>query len=504
MSYQQHHYTPTSQSTPMPSPAAFPFPGGMGPPTAATGLRPLYFISRSNNTFVPLIPADELPDGMRIVGVSRVIGLEHTCGMQHVGYAPFTGMKFKAEDEPMAAPSQPYDAEGGHSRNHSYASSGGGGIRAPDALARQPQGKSVAPAYRASQTSRPLSAYETMTNWRSKALVPSAATPDKTQSLIDAITNTVQGAETASRVGYVPKHRQSAIASGKVPDPDKKEFCTYWIRTGECDYLQQGCLYKHEMPDKATLERIGFRGVPRWFAEKTAAVRLGAGGTLGRNIKPEEWLGRGSTSSHSDVQDDDADSSVGQSSDATDVEKAKTNTPESTRSLSVTGNPTCDGSVIDSPVTTSVGKSRRPSTTSIDLISFANAPLVASCPSSSPSSSSSSEKFQDKHGSGSAPFPTSNVFVPRGESAEAHIADAAKKRTRRITHLSAPPHAVVCQADVPPKCLQPVHTLGLGLMSSKHAPGTGNGKQKAKVPTTVALHQNGCRIRRPTTSSMSL
>ncbi|KAF2861295.1 hypothetical protein K470DRAFT_269922 [Piedraia hortae CBS 480.64] len=61
--------------------------------------------------------------------------------------------------------------------------------------------------------------------------------------------------------------------SGTQPDQNKKEYCTYWIRTGECDYMQQGCLYKHEMPDKATLDKIGFRSVPRWWREQEAESR---------------------------------------------------------------------------------------------------------------------------------------------------------------------------------------------------------------------------------------
>lgn len=47
--------------------------------------------------------------------------------------------------------------------------------------------------------------------------------------------------------------------------PGKKVYCSHWIRTGECDFLQQGCLYKHEMPDDATLKAIGIRVLPVWY-----------------------------------------------------------------------------------------------------------------------------------------------------------------------------------------------------------------------------------------------
>lgn len=57
-------------------------------------------------------------------------------------------------------------------------------------------------------------------------------------------------------------------------NPGKKEFCTHWIRTGECDYVQQGCRYKHEMPSPTKLKTIGFPwGYPRWWTEKVLRER---------------------------------------------------------------------------------------------------------------------------------------------------------------------------------------------------------------------------------------
>ena len=47
----------------------------------------------------------------------------------------------------------------------------------------------------------------------------------------------------------------------------KKKFCTYWIRTGNCDYVQEGCIYLHVIPDEETRLRIGIRDMPRWARE---------------------------------------------------------------------------------------------------------------------------------------------------------------------------------------------------------------------------------------------
>lgn len=52
------------------------------------------------------------------------------------------------------------------------------------------------------------------------------------------------------------------------PSPDqteKKGYCMFWLRRGECDYMQKGCRYLHEMPvDKETREKIGLRKIPEW------------------------------------------------------------------------------------------------------------------------------------------------------------------------------------------------------------------------------------------------
>ena len=49
----------------------------------------------------------------------------------------------------------------------------------------------------------------------------------------------------------------------------KKVYCTYWIQTGNCNYMQEGCKYKHEIPkDEETRRAIGFREFPNWPKEE--------------------------------------------------------------------------------------------------------------------------------------------------------------------------------------------------------------------------------------------
>lgn len=58
--------------------------------------------------------------------------------------------------------------------------------------------------------------------------------------------------------------------SGVEPDSSKKQFCTHWIRTNSCDFMQQGCKYKHEMPHREKLKELGFAEIPKWYRDKMA------------------------------------------------------------------------------------------------------------------------------------------------------------------------------------------------------------------------------------------
>jgi hypothetical protein len=49
----------------------------------------------------------------------------------------------------------------------------------------------------------------------------------------------------------------------------RKLFCTHWLRTGQCDFIQQGCAYVHKIPDLSTMEKLQLREYPRWFREQS-------------------------------------------------------------------------------------------------------------------------------------------------------------------------------------------------------------------------------------------
>ena len=62
--------------------------------------------------------------------------------------------------------------------------------------------------------------------------------------------------------------RVSATNQGAPGTFGKKIYCTFWCRTGNCNYTQQGCKFIHEIPpDLETRLAIGLRDYPTWMRE---------------------------------------------------------------------------------------------------------------------------------------------------------------------------------------------------------------------------------------------
>lgn len=95
-----------------------------------------------------------------------------------------------------------------------------------------------------------------------------------------------------------------------MPKRDKV-YCDKWVHEGICAFTQQGCRFKHEMPeDAATLRMLGlFHGPPAWWtklqreqarpmnsAELDVPVTLTQPNAYGgqiRNSRPEGHAGQG-------------------------------------------------------------------------------------------------------------------------------------------------------------------------------------------------------------------
>ena len=350
---------------------------------------------------------------------------------------------------------------------------------------------------------RPLSAHELPANWRT---APTSDPSDKAQAVIDAIVGSTAGAETAARTGYPVKSTTTPPPSGNVPDQDKKEYCTYWIRHGECDYTQQGCLYKHEMPDLSTLKKIGLRGHPRGWVEKNQAIKLGGEkATVGPVMKPSEWLSKrkGSASDDSNAGDGSSDSET----DSTKTE-SKVSAAASKNTTTTYGDKTPTMPSLHATAKTPV--SARKQSDIGDLIDFAPLYLTSS-PAPAVTLPSSTNTSSNRNTS-TAPKPandeprkkrstkahnTDRVFVPAGESPEKHITEAKKRASRNCSRNSD-----VTEAPGIEKQIQTFQKKTYNsLMASKHAVL----QDEESIPETIEKHASGtkrpasavCRVRRP-------
>jgi hypothetical protein len=442
-----------------------------------------FFISRNNGNIVPLIPADELPYSVRLSGVQRTMRMENTCGMQHVGNLPFTGQYFRLEAETLQ---QAINTNANHHKSNSVISAKQ--FLAPDATTRQntedstPSPATSLPA--ADQTAvHQLPASTTAITWRRQGDAISAASTTA-QATIDAI---LASEPHPVRSIHTPPGGPSAPSSlsrsggNNTPESGDKVYCTHWIRHGECDYIQQGCRYKHEMPNKATLQSIGFRTIPRWWQEKVA-VQLGQSAIpiVGDGLKPLEGMklnkkssGSGESSSGDDDSESDSESDESEveseferceGEDKVEIEE-KPNYPANivkSICLSPATKPMMDQpakniSLLPSKNTTEALPSikpphptlsnqsiRKPSLAGSDLIDFSPADSTceifadfhSSC-SSSLSSSSTTATHEPKLKEASPTIPTSAV-----------ISQGAKKQTSTPSTTPSPPRKVFVPAGL--------------------------------------------------------
>ncbi|KAJ9351761.1 hypothetical protein DTO027B9_6137 [Paecilomyces variotii] len=220
----------------------------------ASPLRPQFFISRPNGTMTPMIAVDELPAHISIRGVPRVLAPSETQGMTSLGSIPPRAQFYVVEGVPLINPRVPTPGPPNQFLQD---------VNLQTSIMRVASDENLTPSQRlALQT---MLQQNLPQNW----IVPSPA---------------VGPWGPANTAGHGGARSNSGRRDGNVTHNPKKEFCSYWIRHGECDYQQQGCLYKHEMPkDLPTLEKLGLRDIPRWYREKHGIPSLLPNGHHGRH-----------------------------------------------------------------------------------------------------------------------------------------------------------------------------------------------------------------------------
>ncbi|KAB2568713.1 hypothetical protein DBV05_g12608, partial [Lasiodiplodia theobromae] len=241
------------------------------PPTYKAYLRPYWFIQRDNGAYVPVIPVDELPPDIDLEEAPRCLNMDDAQGMKFLGKLAFSGQTYSLAQQKQQQQQQQVTPEADWPLDSKW-------------TRRYPLQHRTC-----SQTGlRPLILGST-TLPRETSADDAHGRPHSDAKTLKALTSSSPVSTTITR---------PLPPSGREPDHSKKEYCTYWIRTGECDFTQQGCLFKHEMPDLKTLrEKIGISSVPHWYQVKTAIQRRkqmdldAAGDGAGKGVgETPRWL----------------------------------------------------------------------------------------------------------------------------------------------------------------------------------------------------------------------
>lgn len=209
-----------------------------------------YYILR-NNVVVPLVPVDQLPLQPR--------GLPHQLTSREMDEA---GWRFVGETQepPSLFSSNTFASQPALPNKTQHLS--------PDHDVR----KDSTSAARGSQLSRGGTPPPAVLPEHTIHRPTSTSSPGRAASVLD-VTPSVYSRETQRL------DRRAPLATHVQPTVRQKEYCDFWMRTGECNYADftksrsgTGCIFKHEMPiDRQKLNELGFpHGIPRWYREKTA------------------------------------------------------------------------------------------------------------------------------------------------------------------------------------------------------------------------------------------
>jgi hypothetical protein len=218
-----------------------------------------YYVVRGGNAIIPMVPVDQLPHGLELEGIPRRLtprqksdeGWKSTYNTEHPAVTleiknprPSNSRRHLSSIEVRLPPTPEASPQ----------------YLAPDHLVRSEAGKVSGASRQASQyTDRST----TVERYSGQPCTSRPATPEHTTS--SSCTPESTYVQESLRFGHCRPN-----PSGLVPDHSKKVYCTHWMRTGSCDFTQQGCRYKHEMPSKAKLLELGYRQIPLWWKEKPA------------------------------------------------------------------------------------------------------------------------------------------------------------------------------------------------------------------------------------------
>ena len=249
--------------------------------------RPEYFVARADGTLTPMIAVDELPSTILILGAPATITPAGTQNMISLGLkerSPQPYVVQVAEDAHTTS-----DAQASltiHSKQLVEEKEVVKGPGSEDSKSAKTAGtepsksedntidedKANVRGKQVQEVDTPLA--QQVGSWRERIHKENEVSGNR-QTIATALEeakntkNDTSSAETSkASPDSAPTNLPSKAAYGGMGTTGtlgKKVYCTHWIRWGECDYTQQGCLYKHEMPDEKKLQEIGIATYPRWY-----------------------------------------------------------------------------------------------------------------------------------------------------------------------------------------------------------------------------------------------
>lgn len=219
-----------------------------GARVTAAAARIRMFMKRSANLVTPLIPLDELPPTFTLPGIARTLTSSEAY--------KFAGSRQYPELFPRAQiPFEPVYTTG---------TPGSRSAAAPGSVGVSGSSAGPAPGIKQEPSDQTNMVPDDQT-WTDRA-------GHYTRLLSDQWARQGKVLPTSKTPGFgaFPK---ASNDGNQVYNPmtkgvfGRKLFCSHWLRTGECDFTQQGCNYLHLMPDLDTMELLGMKQYPRWFRE---------------------------------------------------------------------------------------------------------------------------------------------------------------------------------------------------------------------------------------------
>ena len=270
----------------------------------SSSLRPQYFVAREDGTLTPLIAVDELPSTVQIIGVPATLSPAGTQNMISLGLKERSSQRYEVS----------FNNHTDHAATPSATNS------STEEIKRSIEEVDVLAANVAKKGDR--ADVLSVENWRRGVKSDGSIADDglrDEEKVADTSKEVQEEAEGADKEATSPEPKPkgtdgaSSMAAGAGAGTKgtigRKVYCTHWIRWGECDYTQQGCLYKHEMPEEDQLQQIGIATYPRWYRlahpEKCGGItevpeyhrrpgpaptdQLWRSGSKARSVPPQSW-----------------------------------------------------------------------------------------------------------------------------------------------------------------------------------------------------------------------